>query len=104
MTSRSAKVDVAALYAEHSEGILMFLARRTGEPDVALDLWSETFARALQKQRSYRGATPEEAAGWLYSIARNSNGRLPRRRSWPASNGAPPWPTCARPSRRRSPS
>lgn len=70
MTPNRDKIDVDALYAEHCEGVLLFLARRTGEPDVALDLWAETFARALQGRQSYRGSTPEEAAGWIYGIAR----------------------------------
>lgn len=63
-------IDLDALYAEHREGVLLFLARRTGEPDVALDLWAETFARAVQGRHSFRGSTPEEAAGWIYGIAR----------------------------------
>jgi RNA polymerase sigma-70 factor (ECF subfamily) len=48
----------------------MFLARRTADPEVALDLWGETFAQAVAGRRRYRGTTDEEAAGWLYAIAR----------------------------------
>ena len=70
MTPGREGIDVDVLYAAHREGVLLFLARRTGEPDVALDLWAETFARAVQGQHAYRGSTPEEAAGWIYGIAR----------------------------------
>lgn len=70
MTPRREGIDVVALYAEHREGVLLFLARRTGEADTALDLWAETFARAVESRHSYRGSTPEEAAGWIYGIAR----------------------------------
>ena len=48
----------------------MFFARRAGYPSVALDLWAETFARALASSRSFRGTTPEEGAAWLYAIGR----------------------------------
>lgn len=68
--SRATAIDVEALYARHREELLVFLARRTADPEVALDLWSETFARAVAARRRYRGTTDEAAAGWLYAIAR----------------------------------
>lgn len=68
--ARRDPIDVDALYALHREALLLFLVRRTGDPETALDLWAETFARAVQAGRSYRGSTPDEAAGWLYGIAR----------------------------------
>jgi RNA polymerase sigma factor (sigma-70 family) len=63
-------VDIEALYARHREPLLMFLARRTADPQVALDLWAETFAHAVAGGRRVRGSSEDEVAGWLYGIAR----------------------------------
>ena len=38
--------EFAAAYRAHSRSILIFLARRTYDPETALDLTAETFARA----------------------------------------------------------
>ena len=62
--------EIDALYAAHREGLLLFLARRTADPQIALDLWAETFAQAVAGRRRLRAETAEEAAGWLYAIAR----------------------------------
>lgn len=67
----SPDLDIARLYGRFGDDVLMFLLRRTADPDLALDLWSETFAQAIVSRRRYRGTTPEEEAGWLYGIARN---------------------------------
>ena len=63
-------LDVEALYARHREPLLLFLARRTADPQVALDLWAETFAQAAAGRERFRGSTDEEGAAWLYGIAR----------------------------------
>lgn len=44
---------------------------RTYDPEVAVDLVAETFAPAVADRRQFRGATEEEAAGWLFGIARH---------------------------------
>ena len=41
----SPDLDIARLYGRHGDALLMFLIRRTADPDLALDLWSETFAQ-----------------------------------------------------------
>jgi RNA polymerase sigma-70 factor (ECF subfamily) len=63
-------LDIDALYERHREGVLKYFARRTADPEVALDLWSETFAQAIKGRRRFRGNTPEAEAAWLYAIAR----------------------------------
>ncbi|HWK29807.1 MAG TPA: sigma-70 family RNA polymerase sigma factor [Solirubrobacter sp.] len=63
-------MDVDALYAHHREALLLFLARRTADPEIALDLWAETFAQAVAGAKRFRGSSDGEAAGWLYRIAR----------------------------------
>lgn len=62
---------IATLYDRHGPELLRFLARRTLEPEVAVDLMAETFARVVADRRRFRGRTDEEAIGWIYSIARN---------------------------------
>ena len=72
-------MDVDALYARHHDELLLFLVRRTADVEVALDLWSETFAQAVAGRRKFRGTSEAEEAGWLYSIARNQLARYFRR-------------------------
>lgn len=63
--------DLDELYRRHSRELLAFLARRTCDPEVAVDLVAESFATALAEADRFRGSTAAEAAGWLYGIARN---------------------------------
>lgn len=72
-------LDVATLYARHRDELLMFLMRRTNDAEIALDLWGETFAQALVSRRRYRGSTDEQAAAWLFTIARRQLARYYRR-------------------------
>jgi RNA polymerase sigma factor (sigma-70 family) len=72
-------LDIAALYARHCDELLVFLVRRTTDTEVALDLWSETFAQALSSSRRYSGASDEEAGAWLFTIARRQLARYYRR-------------------------
>jgi RNA polymerase sigma factor (sigma-70 family) len=75
------ELDIAALYARHRDELLLFLVRRTADAEVALDLWGETFAQALAGRRRYRGSTDEQAAAWLFAIARRQLARYYRRGS-----------------------
>jgi RNA polymerase sigma factor (sigma-70 family) len=68
---RAQTLDIAALYDRCGADLLVFLTRRTADPEVALDLWSESFAQAILSKRRYRGTTDAEAAAWLYGIAKN---------------------------------
>lgn len=72
-------VDIDALYAEHGDPLLRWFARRTADPQTALDLWSETFAQAVSSQRRCRASTDDERAGWLWGIARRQLARYLRR-------------------------
>ena len=58
-------------YDRHADGVLAFFARRTFDVEAARDLMAETFAQAFQHRRRFRGDSDEQAAGWLYSIARH---------------------------------
>ncbi len=69
----------AVAYRTHARSILIFLARRTYDPEAALDLTAETFARAFEGRRRFRGSTEEETAAWLFAIARHVLSRHLRR-------------------------
>lgn len=66
-----ATIDIDALYARHQAALLRWFARRTADPQVALDLWAETFAQAVRSARRFRGRTADDQAAWLYTIARH---------------------------------
>lgn len=67
------------LYQSHARSLLVFLARRVLDPDVALDLAAETFAKAFASRARFRGESDAEAAGWLYAIGRHQLSRYLRR-------------------------
>jgi RNA polymerase sigma-70 factor (ECF subfamily) len=56
-------------FDRHSQAIVSYLWRQTGNQDVALDLTSETFAVALESVARYDPAKGE-ARGWLFGIAK----------------------------------
>jgi DNA-directed RNA polymerase specialized sigma24 family protein len=72
-------------YRRESEGVLVFFARRTLDPETALDLTAETFGHAYLGWRGLRGESHEERQAWLYTIARRRlthylrRGRIERR-------------------------
>lgn len=66
-------------YRGYFDEILAFFARRTGDPEVALDLTAESFAQAFVGRRRFKGGCPAEAEAWLYKIARRQVARYLRR-------------------------
>lgn len=68
----------ARVYEREVDAILRFLAIRTYDPEVALDLVAETFAQAYRARHRFRGRTDPEAGAWLYAIARAQLGRFYR--------------------------
>jgi RNA polymerase sigma-70 factor, ECF subfamily len=69
--------DVTALYSDHGDELLRFLVRRTGDTEIAADLWGETFAQALGSRGRFHGNN-EQAVAWLYTIARRQLARYYR--------------------------
>jgi RNA polymerase sigma factor (sigma-70 family) len=59
-------MDVTALFNEHHEPLFRYLARLTGEADVAADAAQEAFVRLLAKPPE-----PIHVRGWLYKVATN---------------------------------
>jgi len=75
----AAELDISDLYARHRDELLVFLARRTADAEVALEIWAETFAQAIVSRNRYRGSTDADSAAWLFSIARHQLARYYRR-------------------------
>lgn len=72
--SREDPPAFAEFYDHMSEKILRFFAHRTWDGEESLELTAETFAKAFEKRADFRGSSDGEAAGWLWSIARNELG------------------------------
>jgi RNA polymerase sigma factor (sigma-70 family) len=70
----------ADFYEAMAPTILRYFARQTGNPDRAFDLLAETFAKAFEKRHDFRGDSEEQAAAWLWSIARTELAQYRRRR------------------------
>src|SRR5580693_6709108 len=67
-----------AFYDRYETAVVGYFTRRTGDPEVAADLTAEVFAAALGAAHRYRPDTPS-AAGWLFTIARNTLSNSVRR-------------------------
>jgi RNA polymerase sigma-70 factor, ECF subfamily len=61
---------LAELFEAEGTALLAFATRRTFDAELALDIVGETFALAFERRARFRGATREEAVGWLYAICR----------------------------------
>ena len=69
---RRARVDAnafGAFYRRHARAVYRSLLGDCGDPDVALDLTAETFARALQAIGRFRGVRVESGRAWIFAIA-----------------------------------
>jgi RNA polymerase sigma-70 factor (ECF subfamily) len=69
---RRARVDANAFgtfYRRHARAVYRSLLSDCGDPDVALDLTAETFARALQSLGRFRGVRVASGRAWIFAIA-----------------------------------
>jgi RNA polymerase sigma-70 factor (ECF subfamily) len=64
---------LAAAYERDARRLLVWLARRTYDAQLAIDLVGETYARAYESRRRFRGdaSDPEALAAWTWGIARH---------------------------------
>ena len=58
----------AFFYRRYERVMLMYMLRRTGDPEIAADLLAEVFAAALHAAGRYRAKAPT-ATAWLFTIA-----------------------------------
>jgi RNA polymerase sigma factor (sigma-70 family) len=61
----------ALFYRRYERLLLMYMLRRTGDPEVAADLTAEVFAAALRAAGRYRPHAPT-ATAWLLTIAQRT--------------------------------
>lgn len=59
----------ADLYDHLTRRILSYFARRVPDRDTAVDLTAETFAKAFEKRKDFRGSTEARAVSWIWGIA-----------------------------------
>jgi RNA polymerase sigma factor (sigma-70 family) len=69
----------SVLYEREGEAVFSFLARRTMDAEVAVDLTAETFAIALRSWAKLRPLVAEQRRAWLFTVARRLHGRYVRR-------------------------
>lgn len=53
-----------------AQNTLIFFTRRTADPEIARDLWAETWARAYAHRERFRGTTDAEQEAWVMGIGR----------------------------------
>lgn len=63
--------NIARMYDQRAADVLRYIARRTPDPEVAVDLLAETFAQAIQQRLAFRGRTDGELMAWIFTIARS---------------------------------
>lgn len=59
-------LEAEALFARHHEPLHRYLARLTGDPELAADAAQEAFVRLLEQR-----PPPEEPRPWLFKVATN---------------------------------
>jgi RNA polymerase sigma-70 factor (ECF subfamily) len=69
----------AAFYSRYFETVLAYLARRTFDAEVALDLTAEAFAQAYVARDRFRGKEKAQAEAWIYKIAKRQLARYLRK-------------------------
>ncbi len=79
--SRASPNEFADFYEHMAPNVLRFFAGQTRDGQAAFDLMAETFSKAFEKRQDFRGTSDKQAAGWLWSIARNELARFRRSRS-----------------------
>lgn len=67
------------LYEQEGEAVCLFLARRTMDVEVAVELTAETFAIALRSWRTLKPLVAEQRRAWLFTVARRQNSRYLRK-------------------------
>ena len=94
--------DIADLYARHARQLVAFFARRTYDPDVAVELMAETFAAVVAGRARFRGSGDEAAAAWLYGDRPQPADRLAAPRPRRAQGAVAARPGAAAALRRRA--
>lgn len=59
------------LYFRVADRLLLYMVRRTADPEIAADLWAESWSRAVAQRDTFRGDTRAEQEGWVFGIRRH---------------------------------
>ncbi|EHN11844.1 RNA polymerase ECF-subfamily sigma factor [Patulibacter medicamentivorans] len=70
---------ITRLYRRHARSLLVFFQRRVDDPEGAVDLLADTFARVVERREQFRGSTEAELSGWLWRIAQSELGAAEHR-------------------------
>lgn len=71
-------MDVESIFDEHYDGLVRYLDRLTGDPDLAADVAQECFIRMVERRPD-----DHQLRGWLFRVATNlvrDTSRVSRRR------------------------
>lgn len=60
-------MDIAAFFAEHHPSLVRYLARMTGDPDLAADAAQEAFVRLVE-----RPPRPVQTRAWVFRVGINA--------------------------------
>lgn len=63
--------DLKRLYERYARSLLSFFQRRVNDPELAVDLMSDTFMLALERREQFRGLTDKQLSGWLWMIGQS---------------------------------
>jgi RNA polymerase sigma-70 factor (ECF subfamily) len=63
--------ELTGLYYAHARAVVGFFVRRTGDPQVALDLLGETFLVAFEQCHRCEATSESGRKAWLFRIAAN---------------------------------
>lgn len=63
--------DLKRLYERYARNLLAFFQRRVHDPELAVDLMSDTFMLALERRDQFRGLTDKQLSGWLWAIGQS---------------------------------
>ncbi len=70
---------ILEMYDRHARGLVGYFTRRVHDPDLAVELMSETFLAAFTARRECRARGQAQRAAWLYRIAANKLAEHARR-------------------------
>ncbi|HEY2715595.1 MAG TPA: sigma-70 family RNA polymerase sigma factor [Solirubrobacterales bacterium] len=70
MPDDSHRDALTRLYDSYARALIVFFQRRVGDPELAVDLMSETFTSAIERLDQFRGSPETQLSGWIWSIAR----------------------------------
>jgi RNA polymerase sigma factor (sigma-70 family) len=79
--SRGSAGAFADFYEAMAPSLIGYFARQSRDAHTALELMAVTIARAFEARQDFHGSSDEQAAAWLWTIARRELARFEESRS-----------------------